>query len=63
MDEPILYNYILVKTDGSKYIGWSKATKKPKDVTGLKWYPWSKELPENIDTEGYRYNKGELVKG
>ena len=60
MDEPILYTYILVKTDGNKYMGWSKAPEKPNDVTGLKWYPWGKELPEDIETGEYKYANGEL---
>lgn len=60
--EPIEYNFILVKTDGSKYMGWSKAPDKPDDVTGLKWYPWGKELPNDIDTVDYIYDNGELNK-
>jgi len=63
MDEPIIYTYILIKTDGSKYMGWSKAPEKPNDVTGLKWYPWGKELPEDVDMVPYIYKNGKLIKG
>ena len=58
----MIYTFILIKTDGSKYMGWSKAPKKPKDVTGLKWYPWGKELPDDIDTMDYKYENSELTK-
>ena len=58
--EPIIYTYVLIKTDGNKYMGWSKAKEKPDDVTGLKWYPWGKELPEDIDRAKYIYKNGEL---
>ena len=60
--EPIIYTYILIKTDGSKYMGWSKAPDKPDDVTGLKWYSWDKELPEDIDTVDYKYDNDKLTK-
>ena len=63
MNESMIYTYILIKTDGNKYMGWSKAPEKPADVTGLKWYKWGKELPEDIDTVDYKYNNGKLVKG
>ena len=56
----MIYTFILVKTDGSKYMGWSKASEKPDDVTGLKWYSWGKELPDNIDIADYKYNNGKL---
>ena len=59
--EQIIYTFILVKTDGSKDMGWSKAPKKPEDVTGLKWYEWNKELPDDIDTKDYKYANGELI--
>ena len=63
MDDKIIYTFILIKTDGNKYMGWSKAPDKPNDVTGLKWYKWGKELPEDIDTVGYIYKNSELIKG
>ena len=56
----IIYTYILVKTDGSKYMGWSKAPEKPDDVTGLKWYEWGKELPDDIDGGNYIYENKSL---
>ena len=59
--EPIIYTYILIKTDGSKYMGWSKAPDKPDDVTGLKWYEWNKKLPADIDTKDYIYENGKLA--
>jgi hypothetical protein len=60
--EPIEYNFILIKTEDNSYMGWSRALEKPKDATGLKWYPWGKELPEDIDNGGYIYEDEMLVK-
>jgi hypothetical protein len=60
--EPIEYNFILIKIEDNSYMGWSRAKDKPKDVKGLKWYPWGKELPEDIDDGNYIYSKGELIK-
>ena len=57
----MIYTYILIKTDGSKYMGWSKAPEKPEDVTGLKWYAWGKKLPAGIDTKDYTYKDGKLI--
>lgn len=56
----MIYTFILVKTEDNKYIGWSKAPEKPDDATGLKWYKWGKELPEDIDLKDYKYNNGKL---
>ena len=58
----MIYTYILIKTDGSKYMGWSKAPEKPDDVTGLKWYEWGKELPDDIDSGKYTLSGGLLIK-
>ena len=59
--EPIEYNFILIKTEDNSYVGWSRAKDKPKDVTGLKWVVWGKELPEDIE-DGYIYKNKTLVK-
>ena len=62
IQEQITYTYILIKTDGNKYMGWSKAPEKPDDVTDLKWYKWGKELPADIDTVDYKYDNDKLTK-
>ncbi len=61
IQEPIIYTFILTKTDGNKYMGWSKAPEKPNDVTGLKWFEWNKELPDDIDTKDYKYVNKKLT--
>lgn len=58
-----VYNFILVKTETNRYVDWKNTKDKPDDVADLKWYPWGKELPEDIDTVDYKYIDGKLVKG
>ena len=58
------YTWILIKKEDGKYLGWSKAKDKPLcgEPDKLEWVEWRKELPENIDTGNYKYNKGKLSK-
>ena len=62
MIEPIEYNFILIKEEDNSYMGWSRSKEKPDDVTGLKWYEWGKELPDDIDGGEYTLSGGLLIK-
>ncbi len=59
--EETIYTHILIKKSDNKYLGWSKAKTEKPAGTGMEWIEWNKPLPEDIDTEKYKYKNGKLT--
>jgi len=56
--EENIIDWILIRKDNQKYVSWGNGTKpEVGEPDLLEWIEWNKELPEDIDTVQYKYDK------
>lgn len=64
MIEENTWKWILINKSTKEYYSKHNSETIPRngDPDKIEWIEWNKPLPEDIDTVGYKYENGELVK-